>query len=143
MALAPSPSAAHAATVASSGVAVNYDRPWVPEGADAPAIDGVELKDPAALSTVGAAGQVAVATQDGRCMICNTDKPGTESGYWPVDDDHATGRVRALICSACDVVGLEHEVGQGARLWAARLIAGVRRGAPSARVLSSAEALRN
>lgn len=39
-----------------------------------------------------------VETQNGRCMICNTDQPGTESGYWPVDHDHATGRVRR--CSA-------------------------------------------
>lgn len=31
-----------------------------------------------------------VGTQNGRCMICNTDQPGTESGYWPVDHDHAT-----------------------------------------------------
>jgi hypothetical protein len=43
-----------------------------------------------------------VETQNGRCMICNTDQPGTESGYWPVDHDHATGRVRALLCSACN-----------------------------------------
>jgi predicted NAD/FAD-dependent oxidoreductase len=40
--------------------------------------------------------------ENGRCMICNTDQPGTESGYWPVDHDHATGRVRALLCSACN-----------------------------------------
>jgi hypothetical protein len=43
-----------------------------------------------------------VETQNGRCMICNTDQPGTESGYWPVDHDHATKRVRALLCSACN-----------------------------------------
>jgi Recombination endonuclease VII len=43
-----------------------------------------------------------VETQNGRCMICNTDQPGTESGYWPVDHDHATRRVRALLCSACN-----------------------------------------
>ena len=43
-----------------------------------------------------------VETQNGRCMICNTDQPGTESGHWPVDHDHATGRVRALLCSACN-----------------------------------------
>ena len=43
-----------------------------------------------------------VETQNGRCMICNSDQPGTESGYWPVDHDHATRRVRALLCSACN-----------------------------------------
>ncbi|MGH3065535.1 MAG: endonuclease VII domain-containing protein [Gaiellaceae bacterium] len=43
-----------------------------------------------------------VETQNGRCMICNTDQPGTESGCWPVDHDHATGRVRALLSSACN-----------------------------------------
>ena len=43
-----------------------------------------------------------VETQNGRCMICDADQPGTESGYWPVDHDHATGRVRALLCSACN-----------------------------------------
>jgi Recombination endonuclease VII len=50
-----------------------------------------------------------VETQNGRCMICNTDQPGTESGYWPVDHDHATGRVRALLCSACNA-GLDYLV---------------------------------
>ena len=59
-----------------------------------------------------------VATQNGQCMICNTDKPGTESGNWPVDHGHATGRVRALLCSACNA-GLGLFVDDPARLRAA------------------------
>ena len=56
-----------------------------------------------------------VESQNGQCMICNTDQPGTQSGCWPVDHDHATGRVRALLCSACNA-GLGLSVDDPARL---------------------------
>jgi hypothetical protein len=43
-----------------------------------------------------------VKAQEGRCAICGTDKPGTLTGAWPVDHNHATKRVRALLCSDCN-----------------------------------------
>ena len=44
-----------------------------------------------------------LAEQDGRCAICGTDDPGDPRGYtFPVDHDHATGEVRALLCVPCN-----------------------------------------
>lgn len=39
-----------------------------------------------------------LAAQGGRCAICASDM-GTE---WQVDHDHATGKVRGLLCSPCN-----------------------------------------
>lgn len=38
--------------------------------------------------------------QDGRCAICGTDQPG-KRGFF-VDHNHATGKVRALLCHRCN-----------------------------------------
>lgn len=43
------------------------------------------------------------ATQKGRCAICGVDKPGGGKKNMPVDHDHKTGKVRALLCSRCNV----------------------------------------
>lgn len=44
-----------------------------------------------------------VASQQGRCAICRTDQPGGQSkGGWHVDHEHATGRVRGLLCTRCN-----------------------------------------
>jgi len=44
-----------------------------------------------------------LAVQGGLCAICRTDKPGgTSKGYFYVDHDHATGKVRALLCQSCN-----------------------------------------
>lgn len=42
-------------------------------------------------------------SQDGRCAICRTDQPGGNGNRtFPVDHDHASGAVRALLCSPCN-----------------------------------------
>lgn len=40
--------------------------------------------------------------QDGRCAICNTDPTGTHYEKLCVDHDHATGKVRGLLCRECN-----------------------------------------
>jgi hypothetical protein len=46
------------------------------------------------------------ASQGGRCAICRTDKPGgtqaADRMVWSIDHDHDTGKVRGLLCSACN-----------------------------------------
>lgn len=42
-----------------------------------------------------------LARQRGLCAICGSDKPGGR-GLMHVDHDHATGRVRGLLCNACN-----------------------------------------
>ena len=42
-----------------------------------------------------------IATQDNRCAICGL--PPKEGKVLHIDHDHATGRVRALLCSNCNV----------------------------------------
>jgi len=41
-------------------------------------------------------------TQGRRCAICRSDRPGTPSGRFFIDHDHATGRVRAILCGHCN-----------------------------------------
>jgi hypothetical protein len=41
------------------------------------------------------------AEQDGKCLICRTDKTGRWS-FFHVDHDHATGKVRGLLCVSCN-----------------------------------------
>jgi hypothetical protein len=43
-----------------------------------------------------------VKAQDGRCPICGTTDSGIAGPVWAVDHDHATKRVRALLCSDCN-----------------------------------------
>lgn len=41
--------------------------------------------------------------QHGLCKTCGTDKPGGSKGiYFHVDHCHTTGKVRGLLCSACN-----------------------------------------
>lgn len=47
-----------------------------------------------------------VDQQGGRCAICPATEPGggpSRRGYWHVDHDHATGRIRGLLCMDCNV----------------------------------------
>lgn len=46
-----------------------------------------------------------LAAQDGRCAICRGEDP--KHANWSVDHCHATGAVRAILCSACNTgIGL-------------------------------------
>lgn len=40
--------------------------------------------------------------QGGVCGICGTDDPTSKNGRFVVDHCHATGRVRGLLCPACN-----------------------------------------
>jgi hypothetical protein len=42
-----------------------------------------------------------LASQGGRCAICRCDEP--RGVNWHVDHDHATGKVRAILCHPCNV----------------------------------------
>lgn len=55
--------------------------------------------------------------QGNRCAICRTDAPGGKGG-WHVDHDHATGRVRGLLCHSCNIM-LGHANDDPARLQSA------------------------
>jgi hypothetical protein len=43
-----------------------------------------------------------LASQNGLCAICGTDKPPGRHGRWNVDHCHTTGKVRGLLCNRCN-----------------------------------------
>lgn len=42
--------------------------------------------------------------QGNRCAICKTEEVGGNANHWHVDHDHATGRVRGLLCQRCNML---------------------------------------
>jgi predicted nucleic acid-binding Zn ribbon protein len=51
-----------------------------------------------------------LVAQEGRCAICGATEPGGRGGRFHVDHDHATGRVRGLLCHGCNVgIGMLHD----------------------------------
>jgi hypothetical protein len=48
-------------------------------------------------------------SQGDTCAICRSAEPKGR-GYWHVDHEHATGRVRGILCNGCNSgLGLFHE----------------------------------
>ena len=45
--------------------------------------------------------EALLVSQDYKCAICRTDKPGGR-GRFHVDHDHETGQVRGLLCYSCN-----------------------------------------
>ena len=43
-----------------------------------------------------------LSAQEGRCAICYTDKVGRGHTHFHVDHNHATGKVRGLLCDKCN-----------------------------------------
>lgn len=50
--------------------------------------------------------EAAFAAHDGACGICGAGEPGGGRA-WHLDHDHATGRVRGVLCRECNL-GLGH-----------------------------------
>lgn len=46
--------------------------------------------------------QAILRSQDYRCAICGSDKPGGQWGRFVVDHCHRTGRVRGILCDSCN-----------------------------------------
>ena len=51
--------------------------------------------------------KVMLAGQNGRCALCKTDWPGGPGKHFHIDHCHRSGKIRALLCSKCNV-GLGH-----------------------------------
>src|SRR5574341_501963 len=48
-----------------------------------------------------------LAAQNGQCAVCRTTSAGGRDGTWQVDHDHKTGKMRGVLCVACNIgIGL-------------------------------------
>ena len=45
-----------------------------------------------------------VLAQGSQCACCPATEPGGKHNQWCVDHDHATGKVRQLLCKNCNIV---------------------------------------
>jgi len=43
-----------------------------------------------------------LAKQDGKCAICDSSDPGSRLERFHIDHDHASGKVRGLLCELCN-----------------------------------------
>lgn len=46
--------------------------------------------------------EAARRNHDGKCACCGCSSPGGK-GLWNVDHDHATGRIRGVLCFQCNI----------------------------------------
>lgn len=54
--------------------------------------------------------QATLAMHDGACDLCGTESPGGTG--WHVEHSHATGRIRGIVCGACNMgLGMVDRVG--------------------------------
>jgi Recombination endonuclease VII len=44
------------------------------------------------------------SAQGGLCAVCRTDHPQRRNKGWAVDHDHATKKVRGILCHRCNLV---------------------------------------
>ncbi len=44
-----------------------------------------------------------LAQQGGRCAICGRERPNGKGHHFHVDHDHASGRLRGLLCHSCNI----------------------------------------
>ena len=47
--------------------------------------------------------EALLASHDGRCALCSRDTPGGR-GYWHVDHDHESGKLRGVLCAGCNLM---------------------------------------
>jgi hypothetical protein len=43
-----------------------------------------------------------LAQQQHRCAICLTSTPPSRNGFFSIDHDHSTGKIRGLLCDFCN-----------------------------------------
>ena len=44
-----------------------------------------------------------LTSQNGGCAICKTKTPGGNGDHFHIDHDHVTGKIRGLLCHACNI----------------------------------------
>lgn len=44
-----------------------------------------------------------LAAQGGKCAICPAIEPGAGKKHFCIDHDHATGKIRGLLCDKCNI----------------------------------------
>lgn len=47
--------------------------------------------------------QDILVKQNNTCAICRSDQPGYKRKYFCVDHDHLSGKIRGLLCYACNL----------------------------------------
>jgi hypothetical protein len=47
--------------------------------------------------------EVLFADQNHACAACKSPTSGRKNGQWRTDHDHATGKVRGILCNGCNI----------------------------------------